>query len=98
MNLESLAERIQTYYPDTNLDVVTKAYHFAKAAHEGQFRDSGEPFFLHPFEVSSILTDMELDMYTIAAGLLHDVLEDTAVTPERLRRNSAITSSPWWTA
>jgi len=85
LNLESLAERIQKYYPDAKLDVVTKAYHFAKAAHEGQFRDSGEPFFLHPFEVASILAELELDLDTIAAGLLHDVLEDTAVTPEQLR-------------
>ena len=84
MNLESLTECIEKYYPDANLDIITKAYQFAKTAHEGQFRDSGEPFFLHPYEVASTLADLELDLDTIAAGLLHDVLEDTAVTPEQL--------------
>lgn len=86
MNLESLLERITSYYPDADLGVVKKAYHFAKAAHEGQLRDSGEPFFNHPFEVALILADLELDLDTVAAGLLHDVIEDTNVTPEEMER------------
>ena len=86
MNLESLLERITSYYPDADLGVVKKAYHFAKAAHEGQLRDSGEPFFNHPFEVALILADLELDLNTVAAGLLHDVIEDTNVTPEEMER------------
>jgi len=85
LNLESLLEQIKSYYPDANLDIVTKAYYFAQQAHEGQFRDSGEPYFNHPYEVAKILAELELDLDTIAAGLLHDVLEDTPVTPEQMK-------------
>ncbi len=87
MNLDSLLERINSYYPDANLDLITKAYNFAKTAHEGQFRDSGEPYFHHPFEVALILAELELDLDTVAAGLLHDVIEDTEVTPEELKES-----------
>lgn len=86
MNLKSLLERITSYYPDADLEIIIKAYDFAKAAHEGQLRDSGEPFFNHPFEVALILADLELDLDTVAAGLLHDVIEDTDVTPEELEQ------------
>lgn len=86
MDLKSLLERITSYYPDADLEIIIKAYDFAKAAHEGQLRDSGEPFFNHPFEVALILADLELDLDTVAAGLLHDVIEDTDVTPEELEQ------------
>lgn len=86
MDLKSLLERITNYYPDADLEIIIKAYDFAKAAHEGQLRDSGEPFFNHPFEVALILADLELDLDTVAAGLLHDVIEDTDVTPEELEQ------------
>lgn len=85
MKLESLLEQVKSYYPDAKLDLIIKAYHFAKEAHEGQFRDSGEPFFNHPFSVACVLADLELDMDTIAAGLLHDVIEDTEVTHDELK-------------
>lgn len=80
MNPQALIERIKSYYPEADVDMITKAYHFSKRAHEGQLRDSGEPYFQHPFEVAMILAELELDVETIAAGLLHDVLEDTEVT------------------
>jgi len=86
LDLKSLLERITSYYPDADLEIIIKAYDFAKAAHEGQLRDSGEPFFNHPFEVALILADLELDLDTVAAGLLHDVIEDTDVTPEELEQ------------
>lgn len=85
MKLESLLEQIRLYYPDANLALVEKAYHFAKKAHMGQFRDSGEPYFNHPFNVAKVLAELELDMDTIAAGLLHDVIEDTDVTHDEVR-------------
>ena len=62
------------------VDLVEKAYYFGKKAHDGQFRKSGEPYFIHPVAVANILCDMELDIETIIAGLLHDVVEDTDTT------------------
>lgn len=86
MDLQFLLEQIRAYNPGANLSFIEKAYHFSLQAHQGQLRDSGEPFFKHPFEVACILAELELDVETIVAGLLHDVLEDTAVTQERLRK------------
>ena len=87
MSLQSLIEQIQSYYPDANVDLVKKAYEFSENAHQGQLRDSGEPFFNHPFHVALILAELELDVDTIAAGLLHDVIEDTEVTHEQLKKS-----------
>ena len=84
MDLQYLLDRILAYYPAANVEVITKAYHFSQRAHEGQLRESGAPYFEHPYEVALILADLELDVETIAAGLLHDVLEDTPVTREEL--------------
>lgn len=74
------------YNPDGNLDLVERAYAFARRAHDGQYRDSGDVFFKHPYEVAKVLADLEMDMTTIAAGLLHDVLEDTEVTRDDLEK------------
>lgn len=84
MNLQYLIDRILAYYSSANVDLIADAYHFSQRAHEGQLRESGAPYFEHPYEVALILADLELDMETIAAGLLHDVLEDTPVTREEL--------------
>ncbi|MCD7855932.1 MAG: bifunctional (p)ppGpp synthetase/guanosine-3',5'-bis(diphosphate) 3'-pyrophosphohydrolase [Clostridiales bacterium] len=71
-----LIERIEKYY-NKSLDKVEKAYELAKEAHDGQLRKSGEPYIIHPLSVALILADMEMDMESIEAGLLHDVVEDT---------------------
>lgn len=76
-DLEALRDKIRSYAPGVDLTVVTRAYAFAEQAHAGQKRLSGEPFLVHPVAVASILADLELDPVTIAAGLLHDVVEDT---------------------
>jgi guanosine-3',5'-bis(diphosphate) 3'-pyrophosphohydrolase len=68
-----------------NVALIEKAYNFAQAAHKGQARQTGEPYFIHPCQVASILLDMEMDDATITAGLLHDVVEDTAVTLDEVR-------------
>ncbi|HEU4792150.1 MAG TPA: HD domain-containing protein, partial [Nitrolancea sp.] len=65
--------------------MVKHAYDFAKGAHEGKFRRSGEPYISHPVEVAIILAEMQLDQETLAAALLHDVVEDTETTMEELR-------------
>jgi len=84
VQLEYLIHRILGYYPKANVELIEQAYHFSQRAHEGQYRESGAPYFEHPYEVALILAELELDMETIAAGLLHDVLEDTPVTREEL--------------
>ncbi len=84
--LTVLLSRIRAYNPRGDLDVVARAYHFAEQAHKGQRRDSGEEYFVHPYEVALILADLEMDPLTIAAGLLHDVLEDTRVTRAELEQ------------
>ena len=80
--LEELISKIEQYNPNGDLKLIVKAYNFAEVAHEGQFRNSGEKFFVHPFNVAMILADFNMDIATIAAGLLHDVVEDTDVTYE----------------
>ena len=76
-NVEDMASK---YLPEEQIVVMRKAYEFAKVAHEGQFRKSGEPYILHPVQVAGILTELKLDYSTICAGFLHDVVEDTKFT------------------
>lgn len=85
--LQELIEKIKRYAPNGDLDLIEKAYCYGKKAHEGQLRKSGEPYFIHPIAVANILCDMELDMQTIAAGLLHDVVEDTEFTYEDIKND-----------
>ncbi|KNF08699.1 GTP pyrophosphokinase RelA [Gottschalkia purinilytica] len=82
--LEKLISKIKEYNPQGDIGQVIKAYKYAEKAHEGQLRRSGEEYFIHPFNVAMILADLHMDVATISAGLLHDVLEDTDVTFEVL--------------
>ena len=75
-NLDELIATVVKYHPDADVALVEKAYHFAEKAHEGQMRKSGEPYFTHPMIVAGILAKLMLDPPTIAAGLLHDTVED----------------------
>lgn len=83
---ERLIKKIRSYHPSDNLEMVERAYKLAKEAHEGQLRKSGEPYIIHPLEVACILADLELDIESIVAGLLHDVVEDTDYTLEDIER------------
>ena len=74
--LEALLTELATQRADVDVDLVTRAFRFAAAAHEGQQRRSGEPFITHPAGVASICAGLRLDEQTIAAALLHDVVED----------------------
>lgn len=82
--LEQLLDHVRRLQGTTDVSLVERAFLFAERAHRGQTRDSGEAFLQHPLEVACILASMELDVVTVAAGLLHDVLEDTDVTGEQL--------------
>ncbi len=86
-NLEELLELMTRFHPEANTELVSRAYAFAQRAHEGQLRKSGEPYFIHPLNVASILAKLMLDAPTIAAGLLHDTVEDCeSVTQEIIVR------------
>jgi len=82
---ETIAPEFQKRLPGADLELVRRAFEYARAAHAGVRRRSGEPYLCHPIAVALILADMQLDQETIAAALLHDVLEDTDVTLEQLR-------------
>src|SRR5438477_4364957 len=87
MRQYDLVERVRTYNPDTNEDLLNRAYVYAMKAHGAQTRASGDPFFSHPLEVAAILTDLKLDDATIVAALLHDTIEDTHATREEIDRH-----------
>jgi len=80
-----LLRKIRLYRPNDDLSLVKKAYEFSLHHHQGQKRASGEPYLVHPLEVASVLADMRLDTTAIAAGLLHDSIEDTDVTVDDIR-------------
>lgn len=81
---EGLIARVQKYHPSDDITMIEKAYNTAREAHKDQLRKSGEPYIIHPLCVSIILADLELDKETIAAGLLHDVVEDTILTKDEI--------------
>ena len=80
MRIEGVLDSIHGYHPQADVEPVMRAYVFAAKAHKGQERISGEPYLTHPLEVAGILTELRLDTGTIAAGLLHDAVEDTHAT------------------
>ncbi len=79
-----LVLRVRKYHPSDDISLIEKAYNLAKKAHANQVRKSGEPYIVHPLCVAIILADLEMDKETIAAGLLHDVIEDTIMTEEEI--------------
>jgi guanosine-3',5'-bis(diphosphate) 3'-pyrophosphohydrolase len=84
-SLETLLRLVSDKRPNADLELVTRAYHFSAEAHEGQRRLSGEPYHTHVVAVAIILAELHLDTVTVAAGLLHDVVEDTGVSLDDLR-------------
>jgi len=86
IRFEDLLDKVRGYSPDADLELLRKAYVFSALEHKGQIRHSGEPYLVHPLEVADILADMKLDAVCIAAGLLHDVVEDTLTTPDKIRQ------------
>jgi guanosine-3',5'-bis(diphosphate) 3'-pyrophosphohydrolase len=84
IRFEDILDRVESYKPDFDEELLQKAYIFSAREHRGQVRSSGEPYLVHPLNVAYILADMRLDETSIAVGLLHDVLEDTLTTKETL--------------
>jgi GTP diphosphokinase / guanosine-3',5'-bis(diphosphate) 3'-diphosphatase len=85
--MEDILKKLkENYSADENYAVLEDAFRLAKEAHKGQVRLSGDPYFVHPYEVANILIDLGLDLNTIAAGFLHDVMEDTIITDKELEK------------
>ena len=85
IRINDILDKVVAYNPKADLDIIDRAYIYSARMHEGQVRLSGEPYLAHPLEVANILADMKLDVISIAAGLLHDALEDTKATVEDLK-------------
>jgi guanosine-3',5'-bis(diphosphate) 3'-pyrophosphohydrolase len=85
IRFEDILDKVESYRPDFDEELLQKAYIFSAREHRGQVRSSGEPYLIHPINVAYILADMRLDETSIAVGLLHDVLEDTLTTRETLQ-------------
>ena len=83
---EELIRAVRKYHPSGDISMIEKAYTIARDAHDGQVRKSGEPYIIHPLCVAIILADLELDKETIVAGILHDVVEDTIMSNEEIRK------------
>ncbi len=81
-----MCEKVATYAKPEDLELIRRAYRYAEEAHRGQLRRSGEPYITHPIAVAMILADLRLDATTLAAALLHDVVEDTKATDEEIVR------------
>jgi GTP pyrophosphokinase len=86
IRFENLAERVLRYHPEANLEMIQRGYVASAKFHKGQVRMNGEPYLTHPLEVANILAEIRLDAVTVTAGLLHDVLEDTLMKPEELKK------------
>ena len=86
IRLEDIIDQLETYLPEEDLDLVRKAYVYSAKVHRGQVRLSGEPYLSHPLEVAGILSGLRLDATSVAAGLLHDTMEDTLTRLEDVRR------------
>lgn len=85
--IDDLVERIREYHPQGDISMIERAYQVSEEAHKGQIRRSGEAYISHPLSVAGILTELKLDTITIAAGLLHDTVEDTHVTLQDIEKN-----------
>src|SRR3954447_15636185 len=84
IRLNDILQRVSSYHPDPDLDIIKKAYVYSAKVHQGQIRKSGEPYLIHPLEVAGILAELKLDEASIVTGLLHDTIEDTLASAEEL--------------
>src|SRR5436190_357572 len=84
IRLEEILDRVGSHHPGDNLDLIRRAYIFSAKEHKGQVRASGEPYLTHPLEVANLLAEMKMDAVTVSVGLLHDVVEDSLVSLEKI--------------
>src|SRR5229473_2018404 len=84
IRLEEILDKVEKHRPGDNLDLIRRAYIFSAKEHKGQVRASGEPYLTHPLEVANLLAEMKMDAVTVGVGLLHDVVEDTLTSLEKI--------------
>src|SRR3954468_24227715 len=84
IRLEEILARVEKYHPGDNLDLIRRAYIFSAKEHKGQVRASGEAYLTHPLEVENLLAEIKMDAVTVSVGLLHDVVEDTLTSLEKI--------------
>ena len=97
--LAEILDKVQSYHPAADTDLIHRAFDFSERMHDGQMRKSGDPYFIHPVSVANIIADMRLDPASVCAALLHDVVEDTdATNDEHLERCSGMRSRSLWMA
>ncbi len=84
LRLNDILDRVTSYHPDPDLDLIKKAYVYSAKVHTGQLRKTGEPYLVHPLEVAGILAELKLDEASVVTGLLHDTIEDTLATKEEI--------------
>ncbi len=84
LRLNDILDRVTSYHPDPDLDLIKKAYVYSAKVHTGQLRKTGEPYLVHPLEVAGILAELKLDESSVVTGLLHDTIEDTLATKEEI--------------
>ena len=77
IRINDIIDKVAEYQPQADLDIIDRAYIYSARVHDGQVRLSGEPYLSHPLEVAGILSDIKLDIISVAAGFLHDVIEET---------------------
>ena len=85
IRINDIIDKVAENHPDSDLSIIERAYIYSARVHHGQLRLSGEPYLSHPLEVAGILADMKMEHISVAAGLLHDVIEDTHATPDEIK-------------
>jgi len=85
MDIDTIIQKVRENDPGADIDLIVSAYHFGKKAHEGQYRKTGEPYFEHCLQTAYTLAQIQADSTTVAAGLLHDVVEDTSVSFKKIK-------------
>ncbi|MFN8062079.1 MAG: bifunctional (p)ppGpp synthetase/guanosine-3',5'-bis(diphosphate) 3'-pyrophosphohydrolase [Vicinamibacterales bacterium] len=85
IRFEDLVDKVRAHHPDADVELLRRAYVFSAFEHRGQVRRSGEPYLVHPLEVATLLADLKLDVVAVASGLLHDVVEDTLTSIDRIQ-------------
>src|SRR5271170_7873810 len=87
LQVEEIIDRVRSYQPSADADLIKRAYDFSYRMHDGQTRKSGDPYIIHPVSVAGIITELRLDTASVCAGLLHDVVEDTLASPKDIEKN-----------
>ena len=85
LKIADLVDKVQSYYPAADVELIRKAYDFSAKVHQGQKRLSGEPYLIHPMAVAAVIADLKMDVPSVIGGLLHDTVEDTLTTLEELK-------------